>query len=169
MRSAPALLVAACLLVAAGCGGSGGDTETAGVPGGGDTLEELWQAPGEDVAVIPGTANHMPGDVRVSFLVVDSKGGAEATGRRAAELHRSFQAIFGIRAVLGQSWRMLGWWDSAVQARQADIVVELPVPLHDGFNFGAVERLVDLGRSLAEPRMPSIRQAFYEMIRPGSP
>ena len=40
------------------------------------TLEELWRAPGDDVAVIPGTENHEPGDVRVSFLVVDAEGRA---------------------------------------------------------------------------------------------
>jgi hypothetical protein len=38
------------------------------------TLEELWRAPGEDVAIVPGTENHEPGDVRVSFLVVDADG-----------------------------------------------------------------------------------------------
>ncbi|MBA3332386.1 MAG: thioredoxin family protein [Actinobacteria bacterium] len=73
MRPALALLAAACLLVT-GCGGSGGDAETSAAPGGGDTLEQLWRAPGEDVAVIPGTENHEPGDVRVSFLVVDAEG-----------------------------------------------------------------------------------------------
>jgi hypothetical protein len=38
------------------------------------TLEELWRAPGDDAAIISGTANHEPGDVRVSFLVVDAEG-----------------------------------------------------------------------------------------------
>jgi len=38
------------------------------------TLEELWRAPGDDVAIISGTSNHEPGDVRVSFLVVDAEG-----------------------------------------------------------------------------------------------
>ena len=38
------------------------------------TLEELWRAPGDDVAIIAGTSNHEPGDVRVSFLVVDAEG-----------------------------------------------------------------------------------------------
>jgi hypothetical protein len=74
MRLAAALTVLSCLLVA-GCGGTGGETSTtAGVPGGGMTLEELWRASGDDVAIVPGTANHEPGDVRVSFLVVDSEG-----------------------------------------------------------------------------------------------
>ena len=73
MRLAPALLAVACLFLI-GCGGSGDDAETSAVPGGGDTLEELWRAPGDDVAVIAGTENHEPGDVRVSFLVVDSLG-----------------------------------------------------------------------------------------------
>ncbi len=74
MRPAAALTVMSCLLLV-GCGGSDGDpSATATEPGGGSTLEELWRAPGDDVAVIPGTANHEPGDVRVSFLVVDAEG-----------------------------------------------------------------------------------------------
>ncbi|CAN5762453.1 hypothetical protein BH20ACT14_BH20ACT14_03370 [soil metagenome] len=73
MRPALALLAVACLFLI-GCGGSGDDVQTSGAPGGGDTLEELWRAPGDDVAVIAGTENHEPGDVRVSFLVVDSQG-----------------------------------------------------------------------------------------------
>jgi hypothetical protein len=34
--------------------------------------------PGDDVAVVPGTANHEPCDVRVSFLVVDAEGAVVA-------------------------------------------------------------------------------------------
>lgn len=74
MRPAAALAVASCLLLV-GCGGSGGEpAATATGPGGGQTLEELWRAPGDDVAVVAGTATHEPGDVRVSFLVVDAEG-----------------------------------------------------------------------------------------------
>ncbi len=73
MRPPVALLAAACLLLI-GCGGSDEDADTAAVPGGGQTLEQLWRAPGDDVAIVAGTANHEPGDVRVSFLVVDSQG-----------------------------------------------------------------------------------------------
>lgn len=73
MRPAVVRIGLACLLLA-GCGGSGGNSTTLADPGEGMTLEELWRAPGEDVAVISGTANHEPGDVRVSFLVVDAEG-----------------------------------------------------------------------------------------------
>jgi hypothetical protein len=77
MRPAAALTVLSCLLVVAGCGGSGGDsTATSTEPGGGSTLEQLWRAPGDDVAVIPGTENYEPGNVRVSFLVADAQGQA---------------------------------------------------------------------------------------------
>ena len=75
MRPTAALTVMSCLLLVVGCGGSGGDpAATTTQPGGGETLEELWRAPGDDVAVVPGTENHEPGDVRVSFLVVDKQG-----------------------------------------------------------------------------------------------
>jgi hypothetical protein len=74
MRPAAALTVLSCVLVVAGCGGSGDSTATDTQPGGGETLEQLWRAQGDDVAVIPGTESHEPGNVRVSFLVANSKG-----------------------------------------------------------------------------------------------
>jgi hypothetical protein len=59
----------------AGCGDSGdrdGVAETTAA--GPDTIEGLWKAPGEDVAVVAGTSDHETGQNRVSFLVVDKQG-----------------------------------------------------------------------------------------------
>jgi hypothetical protein len=75
MRAAAGLIALTCLLLV-GCGGS--DESTSTESGAGATLEELWRMPGDDVAVVPGTANHEPGDVRVSFLVVDAEGAVVA-------------------------------------------------------------------------------------------
>ena len=74
MRRGAALIAVSCLLLAA-CGGSGGDASSSrSVPGGGRTLEQLWQDGGDRVAVVPGTRTYVPGELRVSFLVVDSTG-----------------------------------------------------------------------------------------------
>lgn len=69
MRIATVASLAVCLL-AAGCGGSSSAKEE---PEAG-TLEALWRAPGEDVAIVPGSADFSPGTVRFTFLVVDGKG-----------------------------------------------------------------------------------------------
>jgi hypothetical protein len=66
---AAVLALAACL-IAAGCGGSSSAKEEPDAT----TLEALWRAPGEDVAVVPGTADFGPGRVRFTFLVVDGQG-----------------------------------------------------------------------------------------------
>ena len=69
MRSAAVLCLAACF-IAAGCGGSSSAQEEPDA----STLEALWRAPGEDVAVVPGAADFRPGDVRFPFLVIDGQG-----------------------------------------------------------------------------------------------
>lgn len=68
MRSAAVVCLTACVL-AAGCGGSSTQEEPRA-----PTLEELWRAPGEDVAIVPGSADFAPGEIRLTFLVVDGKG-----------------------------------------------------------------------------------------------
>ena len=69
MRLAAALGLAACS-IAAGCGGSSSAQEEPNAP----TLEALWRAPGEDVAVVPGSSDFGPGTVRFTFLVIDGQG-----------------------------------------------------------------------------------------------
>ena len=70
--AAALVLAAGITLVAVGCGQSTGDGGEAS-KGDEQTLEELWRAPGEDVAVVPGTSDHESGRNRVSFLVVDKE------------------------------------------------------------------------------------------------
>jgi hypothetical protein len=74
-----AVVLAACTaLLGASCGGTSDDpaegTTTQAAPAESGTLEALWRAPGEDVAVVAGTSDHQVGRNRVSFLVVDKQG-----------------------------------------------------------------------------------------------
>lgn len=70
MRALLAVLALAALT--AGCGSSRSRSErSAPEPG---SLEALWRQSGEAVALIPGTSDYSPGDVRISFLVVDNHG-----------------------------------------------------------------------------------------------
>jgi hypothetical protein len=69
VRAAAALCLVACS-IAAGCGGSSSVQEEPDA----QTLEALWRAPGEDVAIVPGAADFGPGSVRLPFLVVDGEG-----------------------------------------------------------------------------------------------
>jgi hypothetical protein len=67
VRSAAALCLVTCI-IAAGCGGSSSAKEEPDA-----TLEALLHAPGEDVAIVPGTADFGPGNIRLTFLVVDDQ------------------------------------------------------------------------------------------------
>jgi hypothetical protein len=56
----------------AGCGS--GHESSGGAKKGAQTLDGLWHGPGQQVALVAGTSDYAPGDVRLSFLVVDSQG-----------------------------------------------------------------------------------------------
>jgi len=119
MRPAAALTVLSCLLFAAGCGGSD-DGANATDSAGGSTLEELWRAPGDDVAVIPGTANHEPGDVRVSRV------------RHDPGVHTSWHVHRGGQVIYVESGRGLvqKWGGEIQEMRAGDIVYTAPGEKH---------------------------------------
>ncbi|HEY6068112.1 MAG TPA: hypothetical protein VIU81_05400 [Gaiellaceae bacterium] len=66
------LAVFALLALTAGCGSSS-RSSTPGAPGPG-SLDALWKASGERVALIPGDSDFAPGRLRVTFLVVNGQG-----------------------------------------------------------------------------------------------
>jgi hypothetical protein len=84
------LAVLALAALTAGCGSSASRSEQ-GAPRPG-SLEALWRQSGEAVALIPGTSDYTPGDVRVSFLVVDNRGRVIAPPTASVWLARSLQA-----------------------------------------------------------------------------
>ena len=82
-----AWLVVFALITTVGCGSSTNPSRRgASDPG---TIEALWKRSGESVALVPGTSDYSPGDVRVSFLVVDSKARVIAPPRAAVWVARA--------------------------------------------------------------------------------
>ena len=63
------------VLLGSSCGGGSSKDASGGTTAGSskETLEQLWRAPGEDVAVVAGTSDHAVGTNRISFLVVDKQ------------------------------------------------------------------------------------------------
>jgi hypothetical protein len=76
VRLSAAFITALVCALLAGCsGGQGDDTAATGAAEPSPrSIEALWRAPGEDVALVPGTSDYAPGPNRVSFLVVDDDG-----------------------------------------------------------------------------------------------
>lgn len=97
MRPAAALAVVSCLLLV-GCGGSR-NTSTSSAAAAGKTLEELWSAAPERVAITPGDENHEPGPNRVSFLVIDSSGRVVTRPRATVWLAKERDAEPFVRAL----------------------------------------------------------------------
>jgi hypothetical protein len=66
------LAALAFIALTAGCGSSASGSKRSAPREG--TLERLWQESGQTVALLPGTSDYAPGDVRFSFLVITSRG-----------------------------------------------------------------------------------------------
>lgn len=87
MRASLAAL--ALIAFAAGCGSSTSSSGR-GAPRPG-SLEALWRSSGQSVALIPGTSDYSPGELRISFLVVDPTGRVIAPPRARVWIARSLQ------------------------------------------------------------------------------
>jgi len=86
-KAAGAFLLAALVaLVAAGCGTHSRPPSGAGAVG---TLGSLMKRPGEDVTVVAGDSDFVPGNVRFSFLVINHDARPVERGRARVWLARS--------------------------------------------------------------------------------
>ncbi len=94
---------------------------------------------------------------------------SEAAARRSEDLSRRIQRILGLRHVIGEAWQMLGWWHGAAEARAADIVIEPHTGAGAGFDFGAIDRIVEAGTSTTVENLPALKEAVAKMMRPGVP
>ncbi|MGZ5153962.1 MAG: patatin-like phospholipase family protein [Burkholderiales bacterium] len=87
----------------------------------------------------------------------------------AARLRAAVAQPLGLRHVIGASWKLLGWWDSASQAQRADMVISVRPPSHEGFNFDSGYRMIELGKRCAETHADAIREVAARILAPGAP
>ncbi len=88
MRASLAAL--ALIALATGCGSNTAPSKR-GAPRQG-SLETLWRGSGQSVSLIPGTSDYSPGELRISFLVVDPRGRVISPPRARVWIARSLQA-----------------------------------------------------------------------------
>ena len=88
MRASLAAL--ALIALASGCG-SNTSLSKRGAPRQG-SLEALWRGSGQSVSLIPGTSDYSPGDLRISFLVVDPHGRVISPPHARVWIARSLRA-----------------------------------------------------------------------------
>jgi NTE family protein len=133
---------------------------------------------GDAVLVDGGLVTRVPADLlatrriglRLAALVEPERAGDATPGHATADAFEArLDRPFGLRTALGASWSLLGWWDSAAQAERADVVVRIPTPSSDGFNFRAAQTLIDYGRRAAESHLSAIHAAVTRVLSPGAP
>jgi NTE family protein len=107
--------------------------------------------------------------LRIASIVLPQRPVPRELAEEAERLERRLDQPFGLRAALGASWRMLGWWDSASQAGKADLFVRIPTPVGEGYDFAAGRRMAELGRRAALEQVDGIRDAVRRLLAPGAP
>jgi NTE family protein len=84
------------------------------------------------------------------------------------ELERRFRGLLGFRSIIACSWRVLGTWQSALEAQGADVLVEPRVPVGSSVEFDSFEEMVAAGRRAAEEKLDMIRSSVASLLKPGT-
>ena len=132
---------------------------------------------GNRILVDGGLVARVPADLlarrrcglRIASIVLPQRPLPQQLAAEAERLQLRLEQPFGLRAVLGASWRMLGWWDSAAQAGKADLFVRIPTPAGESYDFAGGRRMVELGRQAALGQVHAIRDAARRLLEPGAP
>ncbi|MEJ2246332.1 MAG: patatin-like phospholipase family protein, partial [Acidobacteriota bacterium] len=77
--------------------------------------------------------------------------------------------FFGFRHVITKAWEILAWWQGASEAEAADILIEPRTDPHAGYDFDAVNELIEAGREAARKKLGGIRRSLDSLLKPGVP
>lgn len=105
--------------------------------------------------------------IAVNVIPSPAQRSGDPEGRRESIIRKTAR-VFGMRHVIGESWEMLGWWHGALDAQSADVLIE-PATDGSGYDFGAVDRMIEAGRMAALKKLPEIEALARTLLNPGVP
>jgi NTE family protein len=99
-----------------------------------------------------------------------------ALGRRTSDINlnhrqmkKQFDSFLGLRYVIANSWQVLGWWQSASEAQEADILLGPGTDKFSGYDFGSFEKMIEAGRIAAREKLDTILRSVSALFKRGSP
>jgi NTE family protein len=82
-------------------------------------------------------------------------------------LSSAFFRYFGLTNVIASSWGLLAWWQGAAEASQAEVLLEPRRGRYSGYDFDAIEAMIEAGREAALDKLDMIRALASNLLTPG--
>ena len=88
---------------------------------------------------------------------------------RHRQMREKFDCLLGLRHVIGSSWELQSLWRGSAEALNADIVLFPRANQASGFDFSALNEMIEAGRKATEEKMDFIQKSVASLLRPGVP
>jgi NTE family protein len=108
--------------------------------------------------------------LKIAVIVTTAPGksvGQEDT--RHEQMKEKFERLLGLRHVIGSSWELQSLWRGSAEALNADIVLFPRASQASGFDFSALNEMIEAGRKATEEKLDFIQKSLASLLKPGVP
>ncbi|HOX93519.1 MAG TPA: cyclic nucleotide-binding domain-containing protein [Syntrophales bacterium] len=108
--------------------------------------------------------------LKIAVIVTTAPGNsAGQEDIRHGQMREKFERLLGLRHVISSSWELQSLWRGSAEALNADIVLYPRSNQASGFDFGALNEMVEAGRKAAEEKLDFIQKSLASLLKPGVP
>lgn len=108
--------------------------------------------------------------LKIAVIVTTAPGGnAGQEDTRHGQMSEKFERLLGLRHVIGSSWELQSLWRGSAEALNADIVLFPRTGQTSGFDFSALNEMIEAGRRATEEKLDFIQKSVASLLRPGVP
>jgi predicted acylesterase/phospholipase RssA len=108
--------------------------------------------------------------LKIAIIVTTAPGknaGQEDTRHR--QMKEKFERLLGLRHVISSSWELQSLWRGSAEALNADIVLFPRSNRSSGFDFRALNEMIEAGRKATEEKLDFIQKSLANLLKPGVP
>ncbi len=108
--------------------------------------------------------------LKIAVIVTTAPGkSAGQEDIRHGQMKEKFERLLGLRHVISSSWELQSLWRGSAEALNADVVLFPRTNQASGFDFSALNEMIEAGRKATEERLDFIQKSVTSLLRPGVP
>ena len=108
--------------------------------------------------------------LKIAVIVTTAPGkSAGQEDIRHGQMKEKFERLLGLRHVISSSWELQSLWRGSAEALNADIVLFPRSNQASGFDFSALNEMIEAGRKATEEKLDFIKKSLASLLKPGVP